>query len=233
MFKMEFTPEIRNRISDHLETFLGDERIGIIKRVLSNRTRYITVCLEDIYQSQNASAVLRSSEAFGLQDVHIIENSNSFSINPNVVRGSDKWLTIHRYFNSACPTSDAISSLRSNGYRIVATSPHVDGVALEDFDLTKGKVAVFFGNEHNGVSQTLLDQADEYLYIPMYGFTESFNISVAAAMTIHTLRGKLHEQDIRWALSGAEYEELLFSWLNKAVKRPDLIVKRFLDDNPY
>ena len=197
MFKMEFTPEIRNRISDHLETFLGDERIGIIKRVLSNRTRYITVCLEDIYQSQNASAVLRSSEAFGLQDVHIIENSNSFSINPNVVRGSDKWLTIHRYFNSACPTSDAISSLRSNGYRIVATSPHVDGVALEDFDLTKGKVAVFFGNEHNGVSQTLLDQADEYLYIPMYGFTESFNISVAAAMTIHTLRGKLHEQDIR------------------------------------
>lgn len=230
---MEFTPEIRNRISDHLETFLGDERIGIIKRVLSNRTRYITVCLEDIYQSQNASAVLRSSEAFGLQDVHIIENSNSFSINPNVVRGSDKWLTIHRYFNSACPTSDAISSLRSNGYRIVATSPHVDGVALEDFDLTKGKVAVFFGNEHNGVSQTLLDQADEYLYIPMYGFTESFNISVAAAMTIHTLRGKLHEQDIRWALSGAEYEELLFSWLNKAVKRPDLIVKRFLDENPY
>jgi len=233
MFKMEFTPEIRNRISDHLETFLGDERIGIIKRVLSNRTRYITVCLEDIYQSQNASAVLRSSEAFGLQDVHIIENSNSFSINPNVVRGSDKWLTIHRYFNSACPTSDAISRLRSNGYRIVATSPHVDGVALEDFDLTKGKVAVFFGNEHNGVSQTLLDQADEYLYIPMYGFTESFNISVAAAMTIHTLRGKLHEQDIRWALSGAEYEELLFSWLNKAVKRPDLIVKRFLDENPY
>lgn len=231
--KMEFTPEIRNRISDHLETFLGDERIGIIKRVLSNRTRYITVCLEDIYQSQNASAVLRSSEAFGLQDVHIIENSNRFSINPNVVRGSDKWLTIHRYFNSACPTSDAISSLRSNGYRIVATSPHVDGVALEDFDLTKGKVAVFFGNEHNGVSQTLLDQADEYLYIPMYGFTESFNISVAAAMTIHTLRGKLHEQDIRWALSGAEYEELLFSWLNKAVKRPDLIVKRFLDENPY
>ncbi|WP_207895689.1 TrmH family RNA methyltransferase [Acetobacteroides hydrogenigenes] len=230
---MEFTPEIRNRISDHLETFLGDERIGIIKRVLSNRTRYITVCLEDIYQSQNASAVLRSSEAFGLQDVHIIENSNIFSINPNVVRGSDKWLTIHRYFNSACPTSDAISSLRSNGYRIVATSPHVDGVALEDFDLTKGKVAVFFGNEHNGVSQTLLDQADEYLYIPMYGFTESFNISVAAAMTIHTLRGKLHEQDIRWALSGAEYEELLFSWLNKAVKRPDLIVKRFLDENPY
>ena len=177
--------------------------------------------------------MLRSSEAFGLQDVHIIENSNSFSINPNVVRGSDKWLTIHRYFNSACPTSDAISSLRSNGYRIVATSPHVDGVALEDFDLTKGKVAVFFGNEHNGVSQTLLDQADEYLYIPMYGFTESFNISVAAAMTIHTLRGKLHEQDIRWALSGAEYEELLFSWLNKAVKRPDLIVKRFLDENPY
>lgn len=228
---MEFTPEIRNQISDHLGTFLGDERIGIIKRVLSNRTRYVTVCLEDIYQSQNASAVLRSAEAFGLQDVHIIENSNSFSINPNVVRGSDKWLTIHRYDNSACPTSDAINSLKSKGYRIVATSPHVDGVALEDFDLTKGRAAIFFGNEHNGVSQTLLDQADEFLYIPMYGFTESFNISVAAAMSIHTLRRKLDDQSIDWKLSDEEHDELLFSWLNKAVKRPDPIIKRFLEEN--
>jgi tRNA (guanosine-2'-O-)-methyltransferase len=228
---MEFTSETQRRLSNHLETFLGDERIDIIKRVLSSRTRYITVCLEDIFQSQNASAVLRSAEAFGLQDVHIVENAHSFSINPDVVRGSDKWLTIHRYFNSSSPTSEAISSLKAKGYRIVATSPHVNGVALEDFDLTRGKAAVFFGNEHNGVSQTLLDQADEFLYIPMYGFTESFNISVAAAMTIHTLRGKLSEQNIDWKLSDEEHEELLYSWLNKAVKRPELIIKRFIEEN--
>lgn len=228
---MKFTSETRNKLSEHLESFLGDERKSLIRKVLSNRTRYITVCLEDIYQSQNASAVLRSSEAFGLQDVHIVENSNCFEINPNVVRGSDKWLTIHRYSDSENPTMDAIRALKADGYRIVATSPHVDGVSLDDFDLTKGKAAVFFGNEHNGVSQTLLDNADEYLYIPMLGFTESFNISVAAAMSIHFLRQKLVSQNISWELSDEEHDELLFSWLNKAVKRPDLIIDRFLEEN--
>jgi len=230
---MEFDSATRNILSDHLETFLGDDRIAIINKVLHNRTRYLTVCLEDIYQSQNASAVIRSSEAFGLQDIHIIENANNFNINPNVVRGSDKWLTIHRHDNSENPTQNAIDSLKSNGYRIIATSPHVNGVTLENFDLTKGKAAVFFGNEHAGISQTVLDNADEYLYIPMYGFTESFNISVAAAMTIHTLRGKLVEQNIDWQLSEDELSFLRFSWLKKAVKRSDLTLRRFLEENPH
>lgn len=229
---MDFSIEVKRAISKHLESFLGEERTSIIRRVLSYRTRYITVCLEDIYQSQNASAVLRSSEAFGFQDVHIIENSNSFCINPNVVRGSDKWLTIARYDGSSSPTLDAIEKLRCSGYRIVATSPHVDGVALENFDLTKGKAAIFFGNEHSGISQTVLDNADEYLYIPMYGFTESFNISVAAAMTLHELRKKLDEQKISWSLSEEEAAEMHYSWLYKAVKRSDLIVERFLNENP-
>lgn len=229
---MDYSITVQRYLVDHLCTFLLEERSELIKRVLSNRTRHITVCLEDIYQSQNASAVLRSAEAFGLQDIHIVEGNNSFLINRDVVRGSDKWLTLQRYSDSSNPTQDAIDSLRAQGYRIVATSPHVNGVALDDFDVEKGKCAIFFGNEHNGISQTLLSQADEFLYIPMLGFTESFNISVAAAMTIHTLRHKLDGSDVAWQLPEVEHYDLLLKWLMKAVKRSDLIIERFLEENP-
>lgn len=229
---MEVNPNLYSAVSDYLSSFLGDDRYAIIERALSNRTRYITVCLEDILQAQNASAVLRSAEAFGLQDVHIIEDKYPYTINPKVVKGSNKWLTLHKYNNSANPSLDAITHLKSLGYRIAATSPHVDGISLNDYDLTKGKTCIFFGNEHAGVSQTLLDNADEFLYIPMYGFTESFNISVAAGLTIHTLREKLMQSDIDWHLPQDELEELRFNWLKSAVKHPELSIKRFFEDNP-
>lgn len=229
---MDYSLATQKCLIDHLCTFLLEERSELIKQVLFNRTRHITVCLEDIYQSQNASAVLRSAEAFGLQDIHIIEGKNSFLVNRDVVRGSDKWLTLHRHGEGCNPTQSAIDSLRANGYRIVATSPHVNGVSLDSFDVTKGKAAIFFGNEHYGISQTLLSQADEFLYIPMRGFTESFNISVAAGMTIHTLRTKLEQSDVCWQLPEQEHQELLLAWLMKAVKRSDLIIKRFLEENP-
>ena len=230
---MEISPNIKPIISDYLSGFLGEERYNIITNVLQNRTRYLTVCLEYIYQAQNASAVLRSAEAFGLQDIHIIEANNSYNVNPDVVRGSDKWLTLHRYNNCENPTQSAIDYLKKNGYRIVATSPHVNDVALSNYDITKGKVALFFGNEHNGVSNLVLDQADDFLYIPMYGFTESFNISVAAGMSIYVLREKLNSSSISWKLSDEEFESLRFRWLRKAVKRSDLTIKRFLEDNPH
>lgn len=229
---MEFSSNTKNILVEHLESFLLEERALLIRKVLSQRTRHIAVCLENIYQSQNASAVLRSSEAFGLQDVHIVEASNSFQINPDVVRGSDKWLTLSRYQGSNA-TLDAISRLKSNGYRIVATSPHVDGVSLDDFDVEKGKAAIFFGNEHSGISQFVLDNADEFLYIPMRGFTESFNISVAAGMTVHALRNKLDKSAVEWNLTKGESIDLHLSWLMKAVKRSDLTIKRFLEENPY
>lgn len=230
---MELSIATKMAIVEHLQTFLLEERAELIRRVLCRRTRYITVCLEDIYQSQNASAVLRSAEAFGLQDIHIIEANNGFQINRDVVRGSDKWLTLHRYSGGANPTLEAITCLKDRGYRIVATSPHVNGVSLDDFDVEKGKAAIFFGNEHHGISKTVFDNADEYLYIPMRGFTESFNISVAAGMSIHSLRTKLDCSMASWHLSEEEHVELYLDWLQKAVKRSDLTIKRFLEENPH
>ncbi|MBT3243450.1 MAG: RNA methyltransferase [Bacteroidetes bacterium] len=214
---------------EHLSEFVLPRRLELFEEVLAKRSKYITVALEDIYQSQNASAVLRTCECLGVQDVHIIEDRNQYKLNPDVVMGSTKWLSMYRYnlSNSKTPTLEAINQLRTKGYRIVATTPHKDDVELQNLDLTKGKIALFFGTELTGLSKTMLDNADEFVKISMHGFTESFNISVSAAITLHHLRQKLENSGIMWQLSKEEKDELKLSWLKQSIKKADLIEEQF------
>lgn len=211
-----------------LKQFVTDNRFEVFDKVLENRTRYITVAVEDIYQSQNASAVLRTSDCLGLQDIHIIENKNKYEVNPDVALGSAKWLNLIKYYKKENNTLEAIKKLKESGYRIVATSPHKEGVDLANFDLRKGKVALFFGNEVIGLSELMIENADEYLKIPMYGFTESFNISVSAAVILHHLTSKLRNSNINWQLTDFEKEELKLSWLKETIKSSSLLVNDFL-----
>ena len=217
---------------DYLSQFLTEERFLLFKRVISNRTRYLTVVLEDIFQTQNASAVLRSCECFGIQDVHVIENRNKFQVNTDVVRGSTNWLDLHIHNkNENNNTLCAIEHLRSEGYRIVATTPHDGDVDLENFNLHKGKTAIFFGTERRGISNIVKENADEFLKIPMHGFTESLNISVSVAVIIHYLTLKMRELDLDWRLSTEEYNALLVRWMANNVKGGDLIVKKYFEAN--
>lgn len=217
---------MKNLIS-HLSQFVNPGRLETFLKVLANRTRYITVVLEDIYQSQNASAVLRTCDCLGIQDVHIIENKNKFQLNPDVVMGSSKWLNLSRYNNDGNNTESAIQKLRSDGYRIIATSPHRDDKNLDEFDLEEGKVALLFGTELKGLTDNALEQADGYLKIPIVGFTESFNISVSAAIVLYQLTQKIRSTDIDWELSKTERDELLLNWLRKSIKKPELIEASF------
>lgn len=148
-------------------------------------------------------------------------------INPLVTRGANKWIDIHKYGGSESPTLDAVETLKKSGYRIVATSPHTNDVNLEDFDIAKGKVALFFGTELSGISDTLKNAADEFLRIPMYGFVESFNISVSAAVILHQLTMKLRSSNVCWQLSSEEKEELLFSWMKKSIREADKIMTHY------
>lgn len=211
-----------------LAQFVTDSRANLFDKVLQERTRYITIALEDIYQSQNASAVLRTSDCFGLQDVHIVENENEYKINPDVTLGSSKWLNLIKYNKSENNTLDAINALKAKGYRIVATTPHTNDVNLEDFNIKKGKVALFFGTELNGLSDLMIKNADEYLKIPMYGFTESFNISVSAAIILHHLTGELKKTNINWQLSDTEKEEIKLDWLKQTIKMSSKLTNEFL-----
>lgn len=213
---------------NHFGEFISEKRLELLKHVLSYRTRYATVVLEDIYQSQNASAVLRTCDCFGLQDVHVIENTNRFSVNPKVVMGASKWLTVSKYYQAENNTVTAIKALKEKGYRIVATSPHTYVTTLQEFDLAKGKFALLFGTELTGLSQDALDHADEHLVIPTYGFSESLNISVSAALCLQNLTERLHSSSIDYKLTGDEYADLLLEWLRKSIKSWRSIEKRFL-----
>ena len=201
-----------------LSGFITERRRRVFDQVLDFRTRYITVVLEDIYQSHNASAVLRTCECFGIQDVHIIENRNRYNINPDVVLGASKWLNLIKYNKLEYNTGEALKALRKEHYRIIATTLDEKAIPLQEFDLGAGKCALFFGTELTGLTDPLLAGADGYLKIPIHGFTESFNISVSAAIILHQLTMKLHLSDVSWRLSKEEREELLLDWLKKSIR---------------
>lgn len=215
---------------EHLKEFATPHRYNTFLNVLKSRTQYVTVVLEDIYQSQNASAVLRSADGFGIQDVHIIENNHEFTINPDVEKGASKWLDLHKYNNLENNTLAAIKTLKKEGYRIVATTPHTDDINLEAFDLTKGKCAIVFGRETTGISDIVKEEADEFLKIPMYGYTESFNISVSAAIVMHHLRYQLERSKLDWELSSEASNRILIDWLRKSISSSETIIKRFNQD---
>ncbi len=209
-----------------LSTYLTDNRKQLFSQVIQYRTRHITVVLEDIYQPHNASAVLRSADLTGIQDIHIIENRNQYEVNPEVAMGSSKWLNLIKYNDSEENTLKAYDALRKQGYRIIATTPHTEDKNLDEISLD-GKMALVFGTELKGLSETAIQNADEYLRIPMYGFTESYNISVSAALTLFTLTEKLRKSEISWQLSEDEKLDILLEWTRRSIKRSELIEKEF------
>ena len=221
-----------NKLLEYLSSYLTPQRQELFEKVINKRTRHITVVLEDIYQKQNASAVLRTCDCFGIQDVHIIEDRNEFQVNREIAMGASKWLSLHKYNSKEHNALDAIQTLKNQGYRIVATTPHNNDLELQDFDITKGKTALVFGSELPGITETIMEEADEFLKIPMYGFTESFNISVSAAIILHHLTMKMRDsKDLNWQLSEEEKGELKMEWIRKTIKRSELIEKRFWEEN--
>lgn len=219
---------MNKELINYLSQFISETRRAKFDEVLNFRTRHITIVLEDIYQPHNASAVLRSCDIFGIQDIHIIENKNAYTVNKDIAMGAPKWLNLHKYRNSENNTLEAIKKLKAKGYRIVATSPNKNDVTIENLSIEKPS-ALFFGTELTGISETVMEHADEFVKIPMFGFTESFNISVSAALCIHALTSKLHKSDIDWHLSTAEKNELLLTWLRKSIRKVELIEKDFYE----
>jgi tRNA (guanosine-2'-O-)-methyltransferase len=199
----------------------------MIDKIIENRTSYVTVLLEDISHAQNANAVLRTCECMGLQDIHIIENLNQYYYSKGVAMGAGKWVNLHKYNKHENNSLEAIDTLKSSGYRIVATAPGGNCIPLQDFDVTKGKFAIVLGTEQEGISETVRKHADELITIPMYGFTESFNLSVSNAIILHHLIEKLRSSDVEWQLSEDEKTKLKLQWLRLAIKKSDLLIQKF------
>jgi tRNA (guanosine-2'-O-)-methyltransferase len=179
-----------------LENILTDNRKERFQQVLSKRTNHFTIAMEDIFQLHNTSAVMRSCEVFGIQQLNVIEDRYTKSIDKEIAMGAQKWVDVNRFDS----ISGCISSMKSKGYQIIATTPHENDCDLDDFDISKPS-ALFFGTERDGLSEEVLQNADGILKIPMAGFTESLNISVSAAIIIQNLMSRLHKSDIKWQLS--------------------------------
>jgi len=210
----------------YLESFLNPHRKTLFQRILQDRTRYLTVVLENIYQPHNASAVLRTCECFGIQDIHIIENHNKYFINPDVALGAFKWLTLFRYNKNENNTADALTRLRDKGYRLVATVTDRESITLPEFDLDRGKTALLFGTELSGLSDEALNMADEYLKIPIFGFTESFNISVSVGIILSHLVLKFHKKNY-WKLTEEEKVQVYLEWLKSSIKSSGQIISNW------
>ncbi len=221
------TEKEKIEILNHLLSFITEERKSKFHEIIKWRTRHITVVIEDIYQPHNASAVLRTCDLTGIQDVHIIENKNEYIVNPEVAMGSSKWLNIVKYNESDNNTLAAINKLKKSGYTIVATTPHKESYSPDEISLDN-KIALLFGTELTGLSDIAINSSDEYLHIPMCGFTESYNISVSAALCLYTLTQRLRNSDIDWLLSESDRTDILLNWARNSVKRYESIEKHFL-----
>jgi len=216
----------KQALLEYLKTFVSDERLKRFDEVLAERISHMHIVLEDIYQEHNASAVLRSVDCFGIQNVHFIETRNFYKVSDDVALGASQWLNIHRHKN----TKETLSELKSQGFKIVATTPHKNDKTIYDFDVTQ-KFALVFGTEKEGISQDIFDMADEFVKIPMYGFTESFNISVCAAMCMNEFSNKIRKEIINPYLAEEEKQTIYIEWLKKSIKKCDLIIKDFIAKN--
>jgi tRNA (guanosine-2'-O-)-methyltransferase len=216
----------KKELLHYLTGFVSENKKQLFDKVIQNRTRYLTVVIEDLFQPHNISAVLRTCDCFGIQDVHIIENRNRFEVNPDIALGSSKWLTIHRYNSGKEAVLNAINQLKNSGYRIVAATPDINNRTLTEF-FPDSKTALLFGTELQGLSQPALTNADELIRIPMFGFTESFNISVSVAIILHALTEKLRASAISWQLGDDEITDIKLDWVKNVVKRVDLFEQRF------
>ena len=224
----ELSLETKRSLIPYLRTFITEERDARILEVLAHRTRHFTVVLEDLYQTQNISAVMRTCECYGVQDVHIIEKENEFVIHDAISMGSNKWLTLHNYPNEPGNVAKCADWLHGHGYKLIATLPAENSVFLDDLPVDE-KTAFFFGTELTGLSDEAVAVCDGAVKIPMYGFTESFNISNSVAILTSNMTERLRRSSVDWRLTPDERDDLYFEWLCKSIRNIDLILKRVLE----
>jgi tRNA (guanosine-2'-O-)-methyltransferase len=208
-----------------LENMLTDARKQKFLDVLANRTNHFTVAVEDVFQLHNTSAVMRSCEVFGIQNLHVVEQKFGKQIDAEIAMGAQKWVDINRYDD----IESCLQQLKNKDYQIIATSPHENDFLLDDFDLNQ-KSALFFGTEKEGLSEKVLQQADGFLKIPMVGFTESLNISVSVAIILQNLTSRLRKLDINWHLSHDEVMEKRLVWAKNSIKDIKRIEERYFQE---
>ncbi len=216
-----------------LSSLVSQRRIERFKAILSNRTRWLTVVLDDFYHVHNMSAVIRSAEAFGIQDVHVAQISNPFKPSKGVSLGTEQWVTIFKYRT----VTECVESLRHRGYNIYCAHPPAikgNSISSRSFSVDslplERKAAVVFGRELDGLHKEFLENSDGTFFIPMKGLAESLNVSVSAGVALYELRRRMEDEidQSSWRLSHQERLELLDEWVLKSVRRGKAVLNEII-----
>ena len=221
---------LKLELIEHLSQFLTEERLHLFQEKLKERSNRITLVLEDVFQSRNISAAMRSADCFGIQNIHIIENKNNFVKDKSVSLGAGKWINIKQYNTEENNTINCLKKLKKEGYQIIATSPHNTNISLEEIDVKNNKIAIILGTELTGLSEKALSFADKRMKINMYGFTESLNISVSAAICCQSISSKMRKETTGWEVTEEEKIDILLNWIRNSIKSGKQIEEKFLDD---
>lgn len=201
-------------------------KVALFEKIAPERSKHIVVAMENIQQDHNASAVMRTMDCLGFQELHLIEKHNNYQFQRDIALGAARWIDVLQHQNEPEPTLDAIVALKKQGYQIIATSPHIQASTPQDLPLQQ-PIALFFGAEKHGISEVLKANADAFLHIPMHGFTESFNLSVTVAMTLHALRLRLEASEIEWLLTSNEQTRLKINWCERILNGGPQLAEKF------
>jgi len=216
--------EKKRLLVEEWSRLITPQRFARMQQVLNGRTRYVTAVLEDVYRSPNSNAAIRSLECFGIQDVHLVEDRFKAKLNNAIAKGATQWTTIKHYEgdpqNANAGIESCFKNLKQQGYMIVATTPHSQGCLLPELSIDR-KIALVFGNEEAGVSTYAQEHADAYVTIPMYGFTESFNIAASVAIVAYDLITRIKKASLEWSLSSDEKIDILYDWLYATGRMPE------------
>lgn len=213
---------IDKEVLAELYDIITPSKVEMFDRIADERTKHLTVVLENIHQEHNASAVLRNCDCFGIQELHVIEKDNKYKVQREIAKGAGNWVDMFNYNMGETPTLDCIKKLKKRGYQIVATTPHENDSTIYDIDINQ-PMALVFGTEQKGISQEVIEHADAFVKIPMYGFTESFNISVSVAICLSVLRKRLEESEIDWKLNDEDLTKVKLKWCKKTVPRGSMV----------
>ena len=207
----------------YIKQFLTEERLQKIEHFSAESSDFVLPVMEDIFQFRNAAAIVRSVEACGFHKIVAMESENVFNPNLRVTKGAENWVEVEKLPHHL----DSLQKIKNRGYKILAVSPEKNATMLPDYDL-KEPVALVFGTEKEGVTEEILNFADETLAIPMYGFTKSFNVSVAAAICMYELKQKLIRSNIDYKLSGEKLWEIKIRWAKNSIPSGDMILEKYL-----
>lgn len=211
---------------EYLKQFLTEERLAKIDHFSQESSDFVLPVMDDVYQFRNAAAIIRSVEACAFHKVIAMEEENVFNPNLTVTKGAETWVEVEKMPKNL----DSLKNIKERGYKILAVSLEKNAVMLPDYQVTE-PIALVFGTELEGVSKEVIDFADETLAIPMYGFTKSYNVSVAAGICMYELKQKLLRSDIDYKLSEEKLLKMKIRWAVNSMRSGQQIFEKYLKDH--